>query len=280
MKDDIYIKNLKRNKKIILSSELEEHIVIIKKYSNAEFIITKDNLDKINLDYLKQLNFNNKRIIIDCNIFDVFNDKEITYIEKHKDNIDKIKFRNIYLELGNELVAKCFEKIRIIIDNYDLDTDKIYVFKYLLSANYFLNDLYNLIKAYMIKDDYERYSYIYDIVCDELDRRFKLLNLCDFKSNICVRKRELIGKQDNSILCYGCCYTRGRACPNLKDGKCMVRNIACKFFTCNFLIKQGIQYRPKEFLLIKVFYNTRAIRIAENELFLSKKDMINLMLNN
>ena len=280
MKEELYINNLNRNRKLVTSIKLNECVIPIKKYSKDEFIITKDNIDKISVSYLKECNFNNKRLIIDGTLFNIFNDKDILLLEKHNENINKIGFKNIYLERGNKIVLICFKKIKIIINNYDVDMDNLYIFNYSSNTNYFLNDLYHLITAYNVKDLYERYSYIYDIVCDELDRRFKLLNLCDFKSNKCIRKRELIGKQDDNILCYGCCYTKGRVCPNLKNGRCSVKNIACKLFTCNYLIKQGIQYRPKEFLLIKTFYSPRAIRIAENELFLSKKDMINLMLNN
>ena len=73
MKEELYYRNLVRNKNIILSKELDEDVVILKKYDRNEFIITKDNLSKINIEYLKKINFSNKRIIISSLIFDIFN---------------------------------------------------------------------------------------------------------------------------------------------------------------------------------------------------------------
>ena len=114
MKEELYLKNLDRNKKIILSSKLDSHIVPIKKYDRDEFIITKDNVSKINDKYLKKINFKNKRIIVDSSMFNIFDLKDIEDLEK---NINKSKFKNIYLDYGNELVQECFDKI-IIILNY------------------------------------------------------------------------------------------------------------------------------------------------------------------
>jgi hypothetical protein len=281
MKEELYLKNLERNKKLILSANLNKNVIPIKKYDKEEFIITKDNISKIDENYLKKINFKNKRIIIDCSIFNVMLDKEIVLLEKniHK-SVDKIKFRNVYLELGNDLVEKCFDKIMIILNNYEIEYDKIYIFNYCASDNYFLNDIYYLITAFMISDKEKRYSYIYDVVCDELDRRFKELNLCDFKDNKCIRKRELIGRYEDSTLCYGCCYTKGRPCPYLKNSKCTIKSIGCKFFTCNRLREEGIVYRPNEFLLIKKFFNMIDVYIIENHIYTSKKDTLKLMLNN
>ena len=281
MKEELYIENLKRNKKIILSSKLDKHIIPIKKYDKNEFIITKDNVSKINKKYLDSINFNNKRIIIDSSMFNIFVNKEIIDLEKNIHNlVDKNKLNNIYLEFGNELVQKCFDKIVIILNNYDIEYNKIYVFNYDKTLNYFINDLYYLITAYMISDKEERYSYIYDIVCDELDRRFKEINPCEFKNNICIRKRQLVDKYDIDVLCYGCCYTKGRTCPYLKKGKCTIKSIGCKFFTCLYLVQRGIEFKPNDFLLIRNFYNLFDVHIIENHLYTSKKDMLKLMLNN
>lgn len=277
MKKELYLKNLDRNKKIIASSKLNKHVIPIKKYDREDFIITKDNLSKIDEKYLKKINFDNKKLIIDGSMFNILEDKELVNQEM---NLEKIKYKNIYLEYGNEKVQDCFDKIVIILNNYKIKYDNIYIFNYNELDNYFLNDLYYLINAYMISDKEERYSYIYDIVCDELDRRFRELNLCDFKDNKCVRKRELIGKYDESTLCYGCCYTKGRPCPYLKNGKCTIKSIGCKFFTCLYLAKMGVEYKPNEFLLIRNFFNTFDVRIIENHIYTSKKDTLKLMLNN
>ena len=279
MKEELYYRNLVRNKNIILSKELDEDVVILKKYDRNEFIITKDNLSKINIEYLKKINFSNKRIIISSLIFDIFNQDDVQKAENSKFPFVNIKFKNIYLSVGNKQVQKCFDKIKMIIDNYDIEK-KLYVFYYDSRVNYFIDDLNKLIKTYLIKDEYERYSYIYDVVCDELDRRYRIFNICDFKDSICVRKRLLVGKKSSDTLCYGCCYTKGRVCPYLKNSSCTIKSIACKFFACNHLKSMGINYKPREFLLIKNFFNYHDISIIENNIYTPKKDTLKLMLNN
>ena len=84
MKEELYYRNLVRNKNIILSKELDEDVVILKKYDRNEFIITKDNLSKINIEYLKKINFSNKRIIISSLIFDIFNQDDVQKAENLK----------------------------------------------------------------------------------------------------------------------------------------------------------------------------------------------------
>ena len=116
MKEELYYRNLVRNKNIILSKELDEDVVILKKYDRNEFIITKDNLSKINIEYLKKINFSNKRIIISSLIFDIFNQDDVQKAENSKFPFVNIKFKNIYLSVGNKQVQKCFDKSKMIID--------------------------------------------------------------------------------------------------------------------------------------------------------------------
>lgn len=55
------------------------------------------------------------------------------------------------------------------------------------------------IKAIFYNSKYERYNYIYDIVCDYLDSYFYGKNLCDFQDNKCGKKR-------NTSSTTGCCH--------------------------------------------------------------------------
>ena len=94
MKEELYYRNLVRNKNIILSKELDEDVVILKKYDRNEFIITKDNLSKINIEYLKKINFSNKRIIISSFIFDIFDQDDVQKAENLKFSFTNVKFKN------------------------------------------------------------------------------------------------------------------------------------------------------------------------------------------
>lgn len=273
MEQELYIENLERNKKIITSSKLDSNIVILKKYDSNAFIITKNNLSKINTG-----NYNNTDIIIDGSIFDIYNDKAVLNVERNNSALLKNRFKNIYLIQGNKVVKKCFDIIKNLIDKYDIDTDKIFIINHHDNTSYFINDLFNLIKAYKLKG-YDRYSFIYDTVCDELDRRYRLFNLCDFKNNVCARKRELIDKYNDEMVTHGCCYTKGKVCDYFKDGNCSIKSIGCKFFACNYLIKKGIIYKPSDFLLIKEFFNIYDINVIYNKLYSTKKDTLKLIIN-
>ena len=279
MKYDLYYENLLRNKKMISDIELIPNINIISKYNNNDIVINRDNIDSINISYLKKNNFKYKRIVIDCSLFDIFDSDEVKKIEDDKEALLRNKFNNIYLSLGNNVVDKCFEVIKLISTNYDIDSD-IYIFNYIDRCNYFINDLYYLITSYNIKDKRERYSYIYDVVCNELDRRFNKLNLCDFKDSKCIRKRNLVGRYEDNTLNYGCCFTKGRVCEYLSCKSCNIASIGCKFFTCNYLKRRGINYKPNDFLIIRKFYSKRDIRIINNYIYTTKEDTLDIMLNN
>ena len=273
MEEELYIKNLDRNKKIITSCKLDKRIVILKKYNNNAFIITKNNLNNINTG-----NYSNTDVIIDGSIFNIYNDKAVINVERNSNALLKNRFKNIYLIQGNKVVKKCFNIIKNLIDKYDISIDRIFIINYQDNTAYFINDLFNLIKAYKLKG-YDRYSFIYDNVCDELDRRYRLLNLCNFKNNICARKRELIDKYDSEKVTHGCCYTKGKVCDYLEDGVCTIKSIGCKFFACNYLIKRGIIYKPSDFLLIKEFFNIHDINVIYNKLYSTKKDTLKLIIN-
>ncbi len=278
MNTELYLDNLKRNKKMLVEVPLIDNICILDKKDNMNFVIDKNNIDKINLDYLEKIDYSNKDIVIDSELFNIFDDEDIKNLYEDDILLNKNKFKNIYLIKGNNILDKCYEKIKIILGNYKVNTDKIYVINYDKRTNYFLNDLYYLITAYGIKDNYERASYIYDIVSSELDRRFNKYNLCDFKDNKCIRKRELVGKYDDDSLNYGCCFTKGRVCPNLKKNTCSIKSIGCKFFTCNYLKKKGIDYKPSDFLLIKKFLSLYDMYVISDKIYTSKEETLDSML--
>ena len=109
------------------------------------------------------------------------------------------------------------------------------------------------------KDIKERYSYLYDLLCNYLDNEFKEQNICDFNCGICKKRQYL---KDNNIkkdtYINGCCYSYldKKNCDHLnKDGTCNVKCLGCKLFTCNYLKKQGYKYKLKNIYLSKYFFN-------------------------
>ena len=171
-------------------------------------------------------------------------------------NIKKYLKKNVIVHLlyeDDDIVNDSF------INKYSLIKDKIYI-----------------INAVNIKDLRKRYSYIYDIVCDYLDNDFKKKNICDFIDNKCVSVRN---KSHCMESCNGCCYGTNRGlCKNFVDGKCVIKSISCKLFTCRYLKKNGIKYSINEIPLLKYFFNIRQKFVLDNSIFKDKDEIIELLL--
>lgn len=132
------------------------------------------------------------------------------------------------------------------------------------------------IHAINLKDTKERYSYIYDVVCDYLDNDFRDKNICGFSNNICLSVK-------NNSHCKeslnGCCYGRNRGlCKNFKDGKCQIKSLSCKLFTCRYLKKNKIKYKINDIPLLKYFFNLRQKFIIDTSIFKDKEEMLALLL--
>ncbi len=205
---------------------------------------------------------------INVTSFDLLNDKEI---------IDTEENNNIYSKIGNKKVLDVYKSIKKDIDK--LDTSKMYVLSYKESDNYYLNVLYDLITLYKIKDKKEKYHFVYNKICDELDSYFINYNLCDFQDNHCVAKRELIGKFKEETLQNGCCYTKGRVCPFFINGVCTKRCIADKIFTCRYLKRKGIRFRVTDFLLLKEILNIKGLYLVDEKLFHDEEEMYKILID-
>ena len=135
-----------------------------------------------------------------------------------------------------------------------------------------------MIHACNIKDLRDRYSYIYDIVCDYLDNTFKKNNWCDFKNNRCVSVRNS-GHCSESVC--GCCYGSKRGvCKYLDKDHCKIKSLSCKLFSCRYLKKKKKNIRIKDIPLLKYFFNIRQKYIIEYSLFKDKDEMIDLLIKN
>ena len=110
-------------------------------------------------------------------------------------------------------------------------------------------------KAINIKDKKERYSFIYDEVCKFLDNEYITKNLCDFKDNICAYYRS-INEFDHK---NGCCFSakRGGLCNNLDLDHCKISSISCKLYSCPLLRNNKINFKMKNFPLIKYFFSIK-----------------------
>ena len=133
----------------------------------------------------------------------------------------------------------------------------------------------NVVAAILeFNDKIERYSYLYDLICDYLDNEFTEKNICDFNCGVCKRRKAMI-KQKISKKTYqnGCCYSylQNSNCQYLDSEKgCQIKNIACKLFTCDHLKKQGYRYRIDDIYFARYFFNIRQKFYIKNTFFVPK----------
>lgn len=124
------------------------------------------------------------------------------------------------------------------------------------------------------KEGEERYSFLYDIICDYLDEEFRKNNICEFKNNLCKRRCDMMERNiKKDTYENGCChsYLHGRDCKHLKPPYgCQIKNIGCKTFTCSYLRKQGYRYTLDKIYLSKYFFNRRQKFYMENTFFVDK----------
>lgn len=162
--------------------------------------------------------------------------------------------------------------IHFIYKDYDIIDDGI------LTNNKFSDDIkwkIYFVCAINIKNINDRYSYIYDVVCDYLDNEFSKKNICKFKNNKCI---SVLNKSHCPSSCYGCCYGDGRGlCKYFINGKCSIKSISCKLFTCRYLKKHNIRYKINDIVLLKYFFNPIQKYIIYISIFKDKDEIINLL---
>ena len=175
---------------------------------------------------------------------------------KISDNILKLELNddtkdNIYNSLPN-IIKVCNKKY--MIDLY-YNNEKIDI-NYITKNNVLNNKLIDIIEvshAINLKNEKDKFDYIYDTVCNKLDERIKT-NYCEFKDDICVKYRKKGSNHKN-----GCCECKGRGkCKYLINSECTMKScMACKLFTCYTLKTMGIIQNINDFVLTKYFFTNK-----------------------
>lgn len=175
--------------------------------------------------------------------FDKFSTREYKKILKKL-----LVFKNIAMKMKKKIgIDEKERRIVVYIINFNEKSE-------------FQKEFISGINAIFYNTKYERYNYIYDTVCDYLDRYFYGKNLCDFQNNKCGEKR-------NTSSTTGCCHhfkhkTLGPfselvLCEylNKENYTCDAKCLSCKLFTCDYLEKKGIKFKIKDLLLLDTFFN-------------------------
>lgn len=246
---------------------------------------------KYNYIFLDSKLSNDKDIVIvlDSNLLRIDMLKDISILDSYLDDYDKNieffnknKFKKSYSKIKDRVLLKLYKKIIKIYkycDNHNIKVKDIYLVNYdkSINNNYMIKELDSLLSAYLMNYE-ERINYIYDYMCDYLDREFNEFNLCDFNDNKCISRRDLECSGCKNPITYGCCYTKGRICPNLINNNCSIKCLPCKLFTCRYLEKRGIKYRPWNYLMIRLFLSYNQMNILDSYLYTSKDIIMNKLL--
>lgn len=172
-----------------------------------------------------------------------------------------------------EIIFKKIKNIKKYTDKKNIIINNIYVHDASL-----VNELEPVITALNINDIEGQYRFIYDYVCSYLDHEFSEKDICDFRNNKCVSRRNFKTNPKNYPLVYGCCFTKGRVCPNLINYNCSIKCLSCKLFTCRYLTKKHIKYKINDILLLKLFFNLRQKEVISNLLFTDEDKFIKILI--
>ncbi len=190
--------------------------------------------------------------------------------------------KDIYIDNDKKFYSqlKKYVKKKNYIVHLNLD-DKDIINDNVLKKENFDEDLkfkIQCVHAVNIKSIKKRYSYIYDTVCDYLDEKFIENDICQFKDNVCigVKNKSHCAESKN-----GCCYGSKRGlCKNFVNGKCKVKSISCKLFTCGYLKKHNVKFKINDIPLLKYFFNFKQKFIIWEKIFVDKPEMIKLLIDN
>lgn len=140
-------------------------------------------------------------------------------------------------------------------------------------------DLDIVLKAINFDNLYDRYSLIYDYICEELDNKFKNNSICQFENDRCIANR----KHYNKDKIMGCCYSfkyNGirfsdiKLCEHLKDKGCSVKCLGCKLFTCEYLRKHGIRFSLEKMSVARSIFSKKQREILRTTFFVPKGEVI------
>lgn len=185
----------------------------------------------------------------------------------------------LVVEIKNNNYKKIIKKTRKLLNICDNENKKLEVInngKVITKEDNV--ELYNIIEAINIKDKNKRYSFIYDTVCDYIDKKYLEYNYCDFKDDVCVYFRN---NKDFSHT-NGCCYStkRGGLCENLKNNTCQIKSISCKLYSCEYLRNKKVYFKIKDILLLKYFFNLKQKYILKYSFFKSKSYVMYKLMEN
>lgn len=168
-----------------------------------------------------------------------------------------LDFSNIKISLKEADILVCnikkLQKLRSLKDK------KILVYRKTGKSCYEEFVLYSIcLLNYKTKKD--RYNYLYDSICKYLDDRVVETNVCGFKDDKCIVKRNTNIKDGcchhfNNIYCGLLYEKKMHLCEHQINKRCQAQCISCKMYMCDTLRKKGYKFTPSNVILVKRYFN-------------------------
>jgi len=215
--------------------------------------------------------------------------------------IDSIDLKNLDLKTEKEIYCDYKNKIFTAIFTDDIKQN-IKILKQLKKKNdrigycgieykeYILigivnnanEEIINCIRAIFIDNKDDRYEFIYNTICNQLDKKWIQKNPCKFENDICICERKNKNPRKN-----GCCYAFWyknlgirlygiHQCEHLHPTvHCKNQNLSCKLFICTYLKKKSrFKIKINKIMLIQVFLNRYQKIIIRNNYFIEKNQFL------
>ena len=213
-----------------------------------------------------------------------------SFFDKYMINLDNSKIKNkdpkiFYITFDNNKknTIKKLKKLKKIKQRNRINGIEYEGYNIIGITENLNEEIINCIKAIYIENREKRYEYIYDTLCDDLDKIWSEKNPCKFENNICIFERN---KSKNPRI-NGCCYSFWyryfgsqiygvHQCEHFDKVKfCTNKNLTCKLFVCQYLRKYSeFEININEILLIQVFFNIYQKIVIKNNFFIHRKELI------
>jgi hypothetical protein len=221
-------------------------------------------------------------------ILNIIDDNNMYSSNKYVWNKEKISNKSIIFELNFKNTKIDFKEAQNLIKyiikigkrvdrkNIGIKKNKIKLIGNLIyGESIYEQDIICAVGVLLCKNKNQKYEYLYDKICENFDRRVISKNVCDFKENKCIAKR-------NTSCTMGCChhfknkyfgilYEKDmQLCEYQKNNTCIAKCISCKMYMCNYLKKRGYNFNCNNTLLIKLYFNLIQKIIIKSSFFTSK----------
>lgn len=261
------IKHIINGNYFVMEKEIEEQVdPIIRFQYSGSLKIRIDNKDYEVQEILKKPSFLGKRnLVFEFN----FCSKKLSFKEAEKLMKKIHKIGKIVKVSGVKIGMK--QKDKTIVG-------------WVISGNSeYENDVLTAIGVLICSNKKQKYEYLYDEICEELDKRVITKNVCDFKDNKCIAKR----KTNCTMGCchhfknryFGILYEKNmQLCEYQKDKKCTAKCISCKMYMCSDLRKKGYRFTCFNVLPIKIYFNLFQKLIIKTSFFTPKERILKRLL--